>query len=178
MASVGIFHITVQEVSKETKSESKLKVTKSYQQFNFMSCNKVFNILGILMACIIIISFQTTIPRHNSILQPNYWFEMNIPAAMGAFLMNVARMISYFVLMGDRSFISIQYFLKMYFLTMFVWVSSYCTCYVLWVIHLDYRHPMPFVGSICYFLTEFICIGLYSIAYLYLWQGGRTSSRL
>ena len=129
MASSDIFHITMQEVSKETKSEAKFKVTKSYRQFNFMSYRKVFHILGILMACITIVAFQTTIPRHNSILQTNYWFEINIATAMGGFLMIVARMISYFVLMEDRSFLSIHYFLKMYFLSMSAGVSMYCSCY-------------------------------------------------
>ena len=98
MPSSKIFHITVKEVSQEDKFEKGFIETDSSlhsKSFNYSIGRHIFSII---IACIAAMSVQTTIPRHNSILQPTYWFEVNVAVGMGSFIITIARVLSYFVI--------------------------------------------------------------------------------
>ena len=103
------------------------------------------------------------IPRHNSILDPSYWFEVNIPTGMGLFLMTTVMILECIILTEDDSFVSIHHFMRLYFFLFLSWIILYCTCCISWSIVLGHNHPMPFIGLICYFPTKLLSIGSFTI---------------
>ena len=162
MTTSNIFYVSVEDVSREEQPES-----KSYGRNNhplvFVSYWNGLHILGILLLCTLVISVHTSIPRHNSILEPSYWFEVNTPAGMGLFLMTTVMILECIILTEDDSFASIHHFMRLYFFLFLSWIILYCTSYTLWSIVLGYNHPMPFIGLICYFPTKLLSIGSFTI---------------
>ena len=162
MTTSNIFYVAVKDVSRQEQLESKSYRRSSHPSV-FVSYWNGLHILGILGACTLIISVHSTIPRHNSILDPSYWFEVNIPAGMGLFLMTTVMILECIILTEDASFVSIHHFMRLFFFLFFSWIILYCTCYISWSIILGHNHPMPFIGLVCYFPTKLLSIGSFTI---------------
>ena len=110
----------------------------------------MLHVFWILVVCAFSISVLLLIPRHNSIMLPEYWFEANFPAAMGMLLFTLRIVLDFFILTENQEVISISYFLKILFGLLFSWVATHCICYAYWSVYLSYNHPIPFLGLICY----------------------------
>ena len=96
-------------------------------------------------------SILTLIPRHNSILEPAYWFEVNIPSAMACFSLTTIVVLDFIVIFEKNSLVTIQFFLKTYLATYLTVTTFYCTIYMVWTMILEYNHPMPHVGALVNF---------------------------
>ena len=163
MPTGKISYINVSSISKVLPSKRKEDRNEDPQSANNITYWNGLYIFGVLGGCALAISVQTLIPRHNAILQPSYWFEVNIPTGMGLFLMTTVMILECIILTEDDSFVSIHHFMRLYFFLFLSWIILYCTCCISWSIVLGHNHPMPFIGLICYFPTKLLSIGSFTI---------------
>ena len=163
MPSSNIFSIAVREAEKEAEPKYKLKHYKGYQDIKTVTYWNGLHIFGILGICALVISFQTTIPRHNSLLQPDYWFEISFPAGMAIFLMTTTMTMTYIILVGSHWFLSVHLFFNIFILLFCFWLTLYCASYIIWTYFLEYNHPMPFIGPISYYPVHLLSIMVFWI---------------
>ena len=103
--------------------------------------------IAILAACITNTFLLTTIPRQNSILYPEYWYEGLLCAIAGvSFRDSCDHMMELLIFTKEQRLINITYFTKVFVICAMAFATSYCIAYIAWTIYLGYNHPMPFVG--------------------------------
>ena len=104
----------------------------------------VFIILG---ACIMWLSIVTLIPRQNSILYPDYWYD-------SAIVLVLCITTTYVLGQGMEStiytnsifLITFKRFFSLCLWIMLACVVGYGISYVVWVMFLGYNHPMPLLA--------------------------------
>ena len=106
------------------------------------------HVFTVLCCCSLAMSVLTLIPRHNSILEPAYWFEVNIPSAMACFIVTTMIVLDFIVIFEKNYLITIKFFLMTYLATYMTVTTCYCTIYIIWTVISEYNHPMPHVGVI------------------------------
>ena len=89
------------------------------------------HVFTILCCCSLAMSVLTLIPRHNSILEPAYWFEVNIPSAMACFIVTTMIVLDFIVIFEKNSLVTIQFFLMTYLATYLTVTTCYCTIYII-----------------------------------------------
>ena len=95
----------------------------------------------------------TAWPQHNVILYPEYWYEPLGPFIVGKILVTVtAGMLDCSVMMNITFIWSQRIFLKMFLVNTLGFLIPYIGIYVAWVYILGYRHPMPFIGQLCWLI--------------------------
>ena len=152
MSSSGkIFRIILKESSKEENNEREDSKNETFQFPKHMICRNGLQLIGILGVSLSAVSFLILIPRHNSILEPEHWFEMLLPAAAGCLLASSMMILSCSILTETNYFVSTQFILKIFLLRFLIWATFYCICYIVWTGFLEYNHPMPFLGLISYY---------------------------
>ena len=119
------------------------------------------HICSILCCCGLAMSMMTLIPRHNSILDPSYWFEVNITTSTAYFMMTAMIVLDFWILFGRKSFVYVRFFLKNYLATFLTWIIYFCFSYIIWTIVLGYNHPMPMVNQYGFFVTKIASISSY-----------------
>ena len=117
-----------------------------------------FHILSILCCCGLAMSMMTLMPRHNSILEPSYWFEVNITTSAAYFMMTAMIVLDFWILFGRKSFVYVRFFLKNYLATFMTWIIYFCLSYIIWTMILEYNHPMPMVNQYGFFVTKIASI--------------------
>ena len=138
------------------EENKQLKASVMYAHRN--KCRHLIHIIGILSCCALSISVQALIPRHNTILEPKYWFETILLAVVGSFYMTALSILSCFILIGLDSIKSIRVFMNVYLLMLLTWVTTYCIFFIIWSILLEYNYPMPFIGLFCNYTARFLSI--------------------
>ena len=101
---------------------------------------------------------MTVMPRHNSILEPSYWFEVNITTSAAYFMMTAMIVLDFWILFGRKSFVYVRFFLKNYLATFLTWIIYFCLSYMIWTMILEYNHPMPMVNQYGFFVTKIASI--------------------
>ena len=105
--------------------------------------------LLILFACILYTSVLTFIPRHNSILYPDYWYEAMI-LFIGISIRNTAlTIVELYIFTNAKALLSMQVIFKAFIGIWLLFAVPYCAGYLIWTYHLGYHHPMPFIGGAC-----------------------------
>ena len=103
--------------------------------------------IAILAACITNTFLLTTIPRQNSILYPEYWYEGLLCAIAGvSFRDSCDHMMELLIFTKEQRLINMTYFTKVFVICAMAFATSYCIAFIAWTIYLGYNHPMPFVG--------------------------------
>lgn len=117
----------------------------------------------LILAAFIANTFVVTwIPRNNSILFPEYWYEALFPLIATTILRtSCSHILDLFVFTKEKSLLSISHFAKVYIISAMVISVAYCTSYVTWTLYLGHNHPMPFLGML-QFLPE---VTIYMIAF-------------
>ena len=148
MTAEKIFVITNMELSKEITSSKNKERKEQPPVFSTFNFSHGLHILSILGSSGVAISVLTLIPRHNSILESVYWFEILLPAGVGMISMATNCFLDLSILMRRKPLISIDLYLKIVMVSTMTFLTSYCLCYVLWATILQYNPPMPFFGLI------------------------------
>ena len=113
----------------------------------------ILHIFGVLLACLIQTSIVTLIPRQNSMIYNNHWYEGIIVFVLGVHLQATANLImEAFIFMNMRSILSISVYLIVLVELILSFVIPYSICYLIWTAYLGYNHPMPFIGA-CGFVS-------------------------
>ena len=97
-------------------------------------------------------------PRHNSILDQSYWFEINIVTASTCFISTAFILLDFIVLFGKSSVVTIRFFLKNYLANFLTRVIGFLVIYMIWTKILEYNHPMPWWGLILYFPNKIVSV--------------------
>ena len=98
MTTGKIFMVDGGESSKEQPSNrrnGKIAWKSNDSNINYWSGLHVFSIL---CCCGLTMSILTLIPRHNSIIDQSYWFEINIVTAASYFIMTAVHVLDFIVL--------------------------------------------------------------------------------
>ena len=164
MPAEKVFVITGEEVSVENSNHTKTGVRV---RSLLVLRNEYWNglhVLGILCACNLAISILTLIPRHNSIIDQTYWFEIIIPAGFWIILWTAMMIQDLMIFSGMRSTTLFPFFLKLTLVSLTTLVASACMFHVFWTIILEYNHPMPLLGFPWTLITLFV--SLVSIPFL------------
>ena len=92
----------------------------------------------------------TLLPYHNSILEPEYWFEILIPSFMCYFCVWAPLLlVRVSMLMNLDMMFTWKRYLKLTLGYCFGWGLVFVLLHIVWVQMLGYRHPVPFTGHIC-----------------------------
>ena len=152
MTTKKIFSITGREVSGETSlKKSNGRKLRSKDDAAYWEGIHIFSIF---FACGLAMSILTLIPRHNSILEPEYWFETTIPMGFASILIQAEFFLELYVLIGKDSTITMKLYAKTLLVSFLAGIGSFTIFFMIWTTILEYNHPMPFVGLICFFLNR------------------------
>ena len=101
----------------------------------------------ILAACIGNTYILTSIPRKDSILFPDYWYEGLICALAAVSLRDSCiHIMDLFIFTGEKCLLTKSHFAKVFLIFSMAFAIPYCISYYIWTLHFGYNHPMPFVG--------------------------------
>ena len=133
-------------------------------------------IILILAACIANMSLLTSIPRKDSIIFPDYWYEgLIFVFAAISFQGSWNHITELFIFTRQECLQTKSHFTKVYIICSIFFAVPYCVSYYTWTLHLGYNHPMPFVGIIC---LVFGAIAAYLIAFWFLFPAELRSQEL
>lgn len=155
MANEKLFVISGKDNSEEELSNRKNSVARALVNSKIGYKNG-FHLLSILCSCGLALSIFTLIPRHNSILEPSYWYEIIFPAGFMIMFWTVALALDFFVLTEKDVLITAVLFFKNFLASLLTWNTVFFMCYMFWTAALEYNHPMPLFGAVCYCITTII----------------------
>ena len=164
MATKKIFSITGKEVPKQELPQSyddRIAGTSLVSRVSYWNGLHVFSIL---FGCGLAMSALTLIPRHNSILDQTYWYEMIFPVAFARFMWAAVKVLDLDVLIGKDKLSLISLLLKIFFTSFLIHVTLFCSIYLIWTRIQGHNHPYPQVGTVCFLPT--MIIGILSTPFL------------
>ena len=169
MASEKVFSITGKEVPKEKEGERNDKeMAEATDSSNAKYINGL-HVFTILFGCGLAMSILALIPRHNSIEESQYWFEIIFVLGFGSIIVTPAVILDLHILMGKDSIVTIWVYLKVVLVHILTLSILFCFCYTLWTIVLGYNPPMPFVANVCLIpggIVQFITVPMLGISRL------------
>ena len=125
--------------------------------------NSLYGML-ILITCTLYSTFLTLIPRHNSILYPDYWYETLFLFGAVSIRNSALLITELFIFTNEEKFLSISLWFKSFFGIWGLFSLPYCACYLIWSHFYGFHHPVPFIGAICSTFYELMML----VAYLLL----------
>ena len=149
MKSRNIFSITGRENVKKNSSYGNNGIINT---LSVILCNNYWNglhVISILCSCSLTMSILFLIPRHNSIIEQSYWFEVFFSAGLWSVIYSAKVVMDLKIFTEMDSLTSIYLFLKVSFVSLLTWVATTTLCYIVWTIILEYNHPIPFLGTAC-----------------------------
>ena len=151
MTTEKIFYISGREISKDNSKRFKEKNAQRVSSFD--ASNNIYwyglHVFSILCACGLAISIPTIIPRHNSILEQAYWYELIIPGGVGSIILAAGTMLDLLIFSSMDSLKSIYFFFKVSMVSLLTWIGTYCGGEMFWKKFLEYNHPVPFIFAVC-----------------------------
>ena len=100
----------------------------------------------ILIICTFVSALLTLIPRENSLLHPEYWYQNIILYSINSLSSSFDVMIALSFFSDRKDFLSIMMGWKLFCARQMAFTLPYCVCYQIWTLHLGKYHPMPFIG--------------------------------
>ena len=120
----------------------------------------------ILAACIANTSLLTLIPRKDSIIFRDYWYEGLIFVLTAIlFLGSWNHITELFIFTRQECLLTMSHFTKIYIICSISFVVPYCISYYTWTLYAGYNHPMPIVVGVCVGFGEMVA---YLIAFWFL----------
>ena len=146
--------IKVENYLSRNASKSKdFSTTEEKIKSNHASYWNILHVFGVLLACLLQTSIVTLIPRQNSIVHQDYWYEGIIVFILGVHVQATANLImEAFIFTDVKSVLSISNFIVVLLELILSFVIPYCVCYYIWTSYLECNHPLPFIGA-CAFIS-------------------------
>ena len=119
----------------------------------------IYNLLYVFIILFVSILWSTPatlIPAQNAIQYPEYWWEVLVTGSL-----TIALYLAGVTILDWKVLYNLTYFQLLYpFIGLFAnalvsLAVSWCICYFIWTPWLGYNNPMPFVGMICYVISNF-----------------------
>ena len=122
---------------------------------------------GILAACCLSAAVLFFIPRHNSILYPDFWYETLFYFIMAiSSRHSISHIQDLFIFTKVQDLLRTSHFLKVFLTNSLSWAVPYCMAYLIWTIWLGKNHPMPHMGATLLFGD--ISVNFFSYWYFFL----------
>ena len=122
--------------------------------------NGLYNIL-ILALCVLFSSPVLLLPQHNSIINPDYWYEIMIVGCLSFGLTQTFdTMMACKLYFKVDSMISLRVFTYLYLIGAISWIFAYSMTYLVWTVLCGYNHPLPLSLAVVYiwFLVQYIAL--------------------
>lgn len=116
---------------------------KILDHVSFWNSLYIFAVLGIsiLYSC-----FFLLIPQHNTIENPEYWYELPL---IVSFVLGPYSVLAYvqecYISFGLRSFLTVRTATNLFLALSLGFSVPYCFTYLIWTVSLGFNHPVPFV---------------------------------
>ena len=117
-----------------------------------------FHVFTILCCCGSAMSILTLIPRHNSIIEQSYWFEIQIVTAITYLFTTAVTVLDFTIMFPNSSLDTIRLFLKNYLANFLAWVVGFCTSYLIRTMILENSRPMSWISHILFFTTKIVSV--------------------
>ena len=107
----------------------------------------------LILPCCVLLPFAIIlIPQHNLVEFPEYWYETMIIAnlSLNTYFVFISHLRYKTFFRDIKSLISVSVAIKIFLATSITYNTMYCICYLVWTHGLGYRHPIPFLGAICF----------------------------
>ena len=122
--------------------------------------NGLYNIL-ILAVCVLFSSPILLLPQHNSIIHPDYWYEIIIVGCLSFGLTQTfdTMMACKFYFKVD-SMMSLRVHIYLYLIGAVSWIFAWSMTYLVWTVLCGYNHPLPLSLAVGYiwFLVQYIAL--------------------
>ena len=103
---------------------------------------------GILAALCLNAAILFLIPRHNSILYPEFWYEILCYIVIGVSTRHSAsHILELYIFTNQQDLLRKSHYLKVFLTCSLSFAVPYCTSYLVWTILLENNHPLPSLGS-------------------------------
>lgn len=152
----GVNRLLIGFGRKVSKGRSILSELSQSSYWNFM------NFIFIIIFCILMTSPLILVPQHDSIKNPEYFYEVII-AVQFSFSLSVTlyRMMICKILFNMDCFVSIRAFFLMYCTLVLAMISLSIGSFMVFVLYLHYDPPLPFTGLIGYLSYYFSFIAIW-----------------
>ena len=125
MTTTKIFIISGEESSKgKSFGRKSVKIAKPSVEYNINYWHGL-HVVSILCCCGLAMSVFALIPRHNSILEQSYWFEIIFPAEIGVALAATMKVLDIFLWTKEKSLITFCFLAKYYSVVLLTWITSF-----------------------------------------------------
>ena len=131
MTNEKIFSITGKEILKEKCCSKNDDGKAEVSEVSTVSYRNVLHVFTILLGCGLAMSILALIPRHNSIKEPFYWFEIIFPTGFGIIFSMNSFIVDLFILMERETLITIRSYLEVSLACLLSWIVPFCSCYIL-----------------------------------------------
>ena len=130
----------------------------------------------ILAACIANTCLFTSIPRKDSIIFPDYWYQGPI-FVLTAILFRGSwnHITELFIFTRQECLKTKSHFTKVYIICSVSFVVPFCISYYTWTLYVGYNHPMPLVVGVCVAFGE---VAAYLIGFWFLFPAELRSHEL
>ena len=155
------FENTESQSNLEYKSNDEVVQNKDMNELKKANLfNGLYNVL-ILALCVLFSSPVLLLPQHNSIIHPDYWYEIMIVGCLSFGLTQTfdTMMACKFYFKVD-SMISLRVFIYLYLVGAISWIFAYSMTYLVWTVLCGYNHPLPLSLAVSYiwFLVHYIAL--------------------
>ena len=116
------------------------------------------SLYGLLPLPIFIFLFSTftLIPRKNSILYPEYWYEGILIFLVGSSLRITAyHILSLYTFTNAKYLTKLGHFVKVFVASSLFAVIPYVISYFIWTVYLENNHPLPLLALLVSWIEEF-----------------------
>ena len=101
----------------------------------------------VLSACVLIAAVLTMIPRKNSILYPEYWYEGAVFLILALYVrLSAFHILELYIFTKVDSLLTLAHFMKVFLIASSSFGVPYCISYLTWTLYMGYNHPLPLVG--------------------------------
>ena len=137
------------KINNLNKEMIELKTTTDITSPSSLNLLHIFSVLGSFAQAFCPMSL---IPWHNSIVCPEYWYEVYIAVILAMGFSSATIVTNCYVFMKEKVLTSFWVISKVWMVYVVGFIVPSTMSYLIWTTYLGYNHPMPFVGF-CQFIS-------------------------
>ena len=150
--SVAIINVRERQTSKETEvnteeeSNGNKHVNIGREDASYLNS---FYTLVAFVPFFVVASAGFLIPRKNSMIYPEYWYE-GIPLFLFGSSTDIVayQILSLYNFTKAKFLLTKDHIAKVFVVSGLFFLVPYCTSYLIWTYHLGYNHPLPLLGML------------------------------
>ena len=126
--------------------------------------NSLYTLVA-LGACILNASFVILIPRQNTIVYQEYWYQGLQNLIFGvAIRYSIYTIVLLFFFTKEHYFITMAYFSRIFLMYAVSFIIFFCGIYSIWTVQLGYNHPLPYIGLLVVIIDLLVnCVGFWPL---------------